>query len=191
MKKKKNPNKQPVSYRSVDVKRITENAISTMTVVSWTCIIGGLLDFPEINSQTIIQLWDDVNLFSRRVGNESGRPLSEAKMREAEQKIGLQPITPFDSRNIRTEGDLQRFIRRTNDQTLRAGFILIIKPLINAGYSEEFLRTLTNKAYGIYDAVNRHEMEYHEINEALYDEQGLVLYCENNSIYLTQARQKE
>lgn len=86
MKKKKNPNKQPVSYRSVDVKRITENAISTMTVVSWTCIIGGLLDFPEINSQTIIQLWDDVNLFSRRVGNESGRPLSEAKMREAEQK---------------------------------------------------------------------------------------------------------
>ena len=191
MKKKKNPNKQPVSYRSVDVKQITENAISTMTVASWTCIIGGLLDFPEINSQTIIQLWNDVNQFSRCVGDENGRPLSETKMREVEQKIGLQPITPFDPRNIRTDGDLQRFIRRTSDQTLRAGFILIVKPLIDAGYSEEFLHTLTNKAYGIYDAVNRHEMEYHEINEALYDEQGLVLYYEDNSIYLTQAHPKE
>lgn len=191
MKKKKNPNKQPVSYRSVDVKQITEDAISAMTVISWTCIIGGLLDFPGINAQTIIQLSNDVNQFSRCVGDENGRPLSETKMREVEQKIGLQPITPFNPRNIRTEGDLQRFIRRTNDQTLRAGFILIVKPLIDAGYSEEFLRTLTNKAYGIYDAVNRHEMKYHEINEALYDEQGLVLYYEDNSIYLTEAHTKE
>ena len=78
------------------------------------------------------------------------------------------------------------FIKKVNERALRAGFSLLTRPLVFAGYSEEYLKHLMKKAYCLNHFIDNGEMTVAEINDTLRDEFALEIATVDGVVHLYQ-----
>lgn len=185
-KTKTNPNRIPISPNSVNSQEVVRNATSWGLLRSCYCLLGAIIDFPETTQERLIQLWRDANDNSYAKDND-------ALMRnysEFEDLVGLEPFSIPNPNAIRTEADKRTFIKKVNERALRAGFSLLTRPLIFAGYSEEYLKRLMQKAYGLNQFIDKGEMTVTEINDALRDEFSVEIVTVDGVVHLYQVEKE-
>ena len=185
-KDKKNPHRMPVSAKAVDTQAILAEATSTMVLHCWYCFMGALIDFPETTKESLLQLWNDANNYSEIACQPENENRLNADLTHLENLVGLKRVDVPNPDNIRNAGDLKRFKKKVREKSLYAGFSLMAQPLVKANYSVDFLRRLFEKAYGINDFIDRHEMTVDEINDALRDEFGVELYSDNGVAHIAE-----
>lgn len=185
-KDKKNPHRMPVSAKAVDTQAILAEATSTMVLHCWYCFMGALIDFPETTKESLLQLWNDANNYSEIASQPENENRLNADLTHLEKLVGLKRVDIPNPDNIRNAGDLKRFKKKVCEKSLYAGFSLMAQPLVKANYSVDFLRRLFEKAYGINDFIDRHEMTVDEINDALRDEFSVELYSDHGVAHIAE-----
>ena len=148
--------------------------------------MGALIDFPETTKESLLQLWNDANNYSEIACQPENENRLNADLTHLENLVGLKRVDIPNPDNIRNAGDLKRFKKKVREKSLYAGFSLMAQPLVKANYSVDFLRRLFEKAYGINDFIDRHEMTVDEINDALRDEFGVELYSDNGVAHIAE-----
>ena len=95
---------------------------------------------------------------SLRKGAATYGRMSNWAIKEIGQTVGLRHVTVPNFNNVRTQHDLNRFIRKVDERAMQATLAIIVQPLMDRGYSIEFLRRLIEKTYGISDSVKNKEL---------------------------------
>lgn len=182
MGKKTNPNRIPVRPNSVDTKEIVRTATSWGLLRSCYCLLGAIIDFADTTQESLIKLWCDAN----DNGHSRDNHTLMQNYSEFERLAGLEAFAIPNPDKIRTEADKRSFIKKVNERALRAGFSLLTRPLIFAGYSEEYLKKLMRKAYGLNHFIDNGEMTVAEINDALRDEFAVEIATVDGVVHLYQ-----
>lgn len=188
--RRKAEDNKPISRNKIDVAMIKHNASTQMVSYAWLCLLGALIDFPDTTKESIIQLWKDVSALSEERAATYGR-MSNWAIKEIGQTVGLRHVTVPNFDNVRTQRDLNRFIRKVDERAMQATLAIIVQPLMDRGYSIEFLRRLIEKTYGISDSVKNKELALFEINDALAEEYSLVLYTKDGAACLTELKEQK
>lgn len=182
---KKNPNRILFSPAAIDTDAIVAETTSNMVLHCWACVIGAIMDFSDTTTNSILRLWNDANKYSLSV-SQSANATWNAELKTVEKMVGLKPVSVPNPHSIRSVGDFNRFKRRVNQKALYSGLALMMKPLIDAGYSDEYLRCVVDKAYGIDESILKNQLSIAEINEALADEYRLMLVQENGMTHIVE-----
>ncbi len=82
---------------------------------------------------------------SLRKGAATYGRMSNWAIKEIGQTVGLRHVTVPNFNNVRTQHDLNRFIRKVDERAMQATLAIIVQPLMDRGYSIEFLRRLIEK----------------------------------------------
>lgn len=182
MGKRTNPNRIPVSPNSVDTQGIVRKATSWGLLRSCYCLLGAIIDFPDTTQESLIRLWRDAN----DNGHSRDNDTLMQNYSEFERLVGLETFAIPNPNKIRTEADKRSFIKKVNERALRAGFSLLTRPLVFAGYSEEYLKHLMKKAYCLNHFIDNGEMTVAEINDTLRDEFALEIATVDGVVHLYQ-----
>ena len=182
-KKKTNPNKIPISPDSFDINEITEDATNTMVLRGWALVLGALANFGETTTENLFHLWKEVNAYSTSIKGYSDVADS---LKYIEKIAGISiPFERVYAGNIKTQGDLDKFKRRTYQNALYSAFAIIAEPIIAQKLvCEEDIPLIFQKAYDLDDDIIRGRITLEDIQDMLRDEYSIDLYDEGGRVQL-------
>lgn len=185
-KKKTNPHRQPVKAPSRE--EILTQVTVEMTHRAWAAFLGSVIDFSNMTTEKILNIWHDANNYSEQLANI---PDMEATLRDVDDIIGMHmPYAVIQTPDIKTQGDLNQFRRKLEKKCLYSAFALMAKPMVVSGkYDEDFLKRLFHKAVSLEEDVANKTIKIWEITDALEEEFGLLLNSEDGNTHLRRKEQ--
>lgn len=173
-KRKANPNRKPVCRADCDVKQILLNATSGKVLQAWAVIFAAMAGFHTTTAADMLHLWDAVNAASTEVQSFDH---AEVIVRELGERIGKPlPFHRIYITDVRTQGDLTRFIRKTEQNAVQAALAVIMEPIIRLRLLEdEMLETVLWKSVLMNEEIEAKEITVKDIQDMLLEEYRLVL----------------
>ena len=176
-KKKLNPNRIPISADSYNIQEIVNKATASNVLRGWGLVLGALANFEDTTTDKLLDLWREVNRYSTTIHNYND-VAKELKIIEEIAKIKI-PFEQIKASHIRTQGDLDKFIRKTNQNALYAAMAIIADPIIKQKmFSDEDTALVFRKAYELEEEIGEGRISFEDIVSMLEDEYGLIL-CVN------------
>lgn len=192
-KRKINPNRIPIAADSFDIQKLALECTNSMVLEGWALVLGAFADFSEATTESLIGLWNSVNAYSSTVHKYAD---IEEELKKIEQIAGIKvPFERIPAGNIKTQGDLDRFVRKTRKYALYAAFAIIASPIIHQKIlCEEDIALLFRKAYSMGEEVSlgkNGRVSMDEILETLEEEFRIRLYVENGQAKLLELTESE
>lgn len=185
-KKKTNPHRQPV--KAPPREEILTQVTVEMTHRAWAAFLGSVIDFSNMTTEKILNIWHDANNYSEQLANI---PDMEATLRDVDDIIGMHmPYAVIKAPDIKTQGDLNQFRRKLEKKCLYSAFALMAKPMVVSGkYDADFLKRLFQKAVSLEEDVANKTIKIWEITDTLEEEFGLLLNSEDGNTHLRRKEQ--
>lgn len=183
MKKKVNPNKIPLDTSKLDVQALTLETTNKMVLRAWAVILGSIMDFQDVDQERLLSLWKAINTFSTNIHKFKD---VEASLKKLERIAGIEmPYTQVSFSQVRTQGDLKRFIRKSEQNAMYSAYTIIIEPMIqDALFSEDDIRLIIKKATSMNEEIDTGDLTVADIQEALLDEFDLLLTDSDSGVKL-------
>lgn len=178
-KKKTNPKKIPIAADSFDPKQIIFDATNRMVLRGWGLVLGALADFKGTTTESLLRLWDAVNAYSSSI-HDYDDVEDELKRIEKIADISIPFERVFFS-HIKTQGDLDRFIRKTYQNALYSAFAIMANPIIEEKLlCEDDIAHVFRKAYDLEEEINEGRIAFEDIQDMLKEEYDLQLYADEH-----------
>ncbi len=182
-KKKTNPNKIPIAADSYDIEQITIDATNRNVLKGWTLIFGAFASLNSTTTEGLVDLWEKTNTYSTTILSYDD-VADSLKYIEKIADIRI-PFEQISTANIKTKGDLDKFIKRANQNALYAAFAIIAEPIIKEKMlPKETISALFSKAYDLEQEILQKRITLQDILDMLEDEYSICLTEWNNKVKL-------
>ena len=182
-KKKTNPNKIPIAADSYDIEQITIDATNNNVMKGWALVFGAFASLNSTTTEGLVDLWEKANSYSTTI-QDYDDVADSLKYIEKIAEITI-PFEQISTANIKTKGDLDKFIRRANQNALYAAFAIIAEPIIQEKMlPEETISALFRKAYDLEQEIVQKRISLQDILEMLEDEYFIRLMEGENKVKL-------
>lgn len=184
MKKKKvNPNKMPLGNQTIDTKNISGQISDRITLLAWAEVLGALADFPYTTQEEIWDLWHNTNKAAGVVHRHTD---VEIWIEKLESLAGIHlPYAKVSSANIYTQGDLNRFIRKTERNALSSAYAIIARPLVERELLPlQDIQKIFQKAVAFNSEIEEKRISVKDIQEMLEEELRLQLAITSTGVKL-------
>lgn len=183
MKKKINPNKVPITNRTIDTKNLSGQISDRITLLAWAEILGALADFPYVTQEGIWDLWHNTN---RAAGMVHHHTDIESWIEKLEELAGIHlPYTTVSSAGIHTQGELKRFVRKTERNALSSAYAIIARPLIEKELLPlQDIQRVFQKADTLNKEIDEKRISIKDIQLVLEEELKLQLVITSNGVKL-------
>lgn len=173
-KKKVNPNRIPVSQKSLSVEDEVTRITMSMTYRGWLIMIGALSDFYETTGDEMLALWNEVNAYAGTVRSFEG---TEHYLKKLETLTGLSiPFEKVTFSGISSQGELNRFRRRVERNAVYSAIAIIAEPMVEKKmYSEEKLCEVIKRALSLNEEIDDRSISEDDILGVLRDDLGIEL----------------
>lgn len=175
MKKKKvNPNRIPVKGSSIDAHALTDKITRDVTFRVWLDFMAALASFSQTTQQTMLDLWENVNVYSSLLSkyNNVAKVLADI-----ESLTGITfEFRPVTTSKHNTKNELQKLESQLQRNAVAAGFALIGGPIIYGKYyDEETTARLFAKAFSYDEDIASGKLKPEDIQMMLQDEYDISL----------------
>lgn len=183
MKKKVNPNNQPLRNPGVDARSIAEKVSDRIILLAWAEILGALADFSYTTQEGVWDLWLKANQAAGVVHRDGDAMIWIAKL---ENLAGIRlPYVTVSSANVRTHGDLNRFIRKTERNALSSAYAIIARSIIERELlPPQDIQRLFQKADSLNTEIEERRITVDDIQGMLGEELGLQLVITSSGVKL-------
>lgn len=136
--------------------------------------MGALADIEGISAQNMLHIWQEANAVASSVHSYDDVQKWIAKV---EKLADIQmPYAVILVEGMRTEGDLKRYVRKTEQNALYAAYAIIGRSMIEGSLlPEERIQRVFQKAYSLEDEIVSRRIKLKDIQQVLEDEFGLRL----------------
>lgn len=184
MKKKKvNPNKKPLASPVIDTKNYVNEISDQVTLLAWAEVLGATANFPDVTQEWIWTLWTKVN---QAAGTIHYHEDVEEWIHKLEEFAGIYlPYTKVFSAGIHTQGDLKRFIRKTERNALSSAYAIIARPMMERELLQpQDIKRIFQKADALNTEIEERRIIVEDIQQMLYDELKLQLVTTSTGVKL-------
>lgn len=174
-KKKQNPNKIPINLNEVDLDKIRMDATNRTVLRVWALVLVAIADFKDTTVETLREAWHVVNLANTKINSFSAVKL---QLQAFEKRTGVAiPLYPAVGKEpIRTQGELARFIRRTDRYALSSAYAILSEPMLTRHlFSDEKIGRIFQKAVDMNEELENGQITLDDLLEVLRDEYGVIL----------------
>jgi len=188
-KKKTNPNKIPLSRTNLDFRQSTGEVAEDIVFLAWIEVLGALADFPEMSQERIWALWKDINRTAEKAHLNTE---VEEWIHDIEKCAGIHlPYYKLSSVTASTQGDLIRYMRKTEKNALSCAYAIIAHPILKEGLlSYEETGRVFRKAYGLNQELKDKRISIADLLGVLKEEFSLVLEIEKSGVKLVRIRRE-
>ena len=189
-KRKKNPNRIPLPRTDIDVRQLTGEIAEEIVMLAWLEVLGALADFQDMSQERIWKLWKDIN---RTAGKAHLSTDVEQWIHEVEEVAGIHlPYSKLNSATISTQGELNRYKRKTEQNALTSAYAIIAHPILEEELlSKEETGRLFRKAHGLNQELEEKRICKTDIIGILKEELSLTLEIEESGIKLVRIKTGE
>lgn len=183
MKKKVNPNNQPLANPGVDARSIAEKISDRIILLAWTKVLGALADFSYATQEGLWDLWLNTTRTANPVRCSNDVVAWIAKL---EELAGIHlPYVAVSSSKIHTQGDLNHFIRKTERNALSSAYAIIARPIIEQELLPlQDVQKVFQKADSLNTEINEKRITVEDIQGVLKEEMGLQLVIASSGVKL-------
>ena len=180
--KKTNPHKVPLAQKTFDAEKMVIDITNKNVSKGWALFLGALAHFRWTTSESMKRLWDDVYTYTVPNSNNS----IAKSLKYLEKITGIPtPYQEISTENIRTQGDLDKFIKRANQNALYTFFSIIAEPIVNKKLlKEEDIPLVFRKAYALEDEITQGYITIQDLLDMLEDEYAICLKEVNGQVEL-------
>jgi len=182
-KKRVNPNRIPIKKESFDANEIVRQATQGAVLRAWALVLGSLSNFSEATTEVMLNLWRDVDTYSKTVSRYED--VSE-KMAYIEKSTGIHiPFASLSTKNITTIGAANKFRRQAEKNALYAALAIIAEPIVRGELLEEFdIAQLFRRALWTDEELDDKNIALSDILDMLEEEFSVLLYENDGSVRL-------
>lgn len=183
MRKKVNPNNQPLANPDIDARSIAEKISDRITLLAWAEVLGALADFSYTTQEGLWDLWLNANRAAGAIHGPDGIAAWIAKL---EELAGIHlPYVTVSSAKIHTQGDLKRFIRKTERNALSTAYAIIARPIIERELLPlQEVQKVFRKADSLNAEINEKRITVADLQDVLKEEMGLQLVIRETGVKL-------
>lgn len=168
-KKKVNPHRKPISKADFDIEQLKIEATDQMTFLGWLLVLISFADLKKTTAEDLWNVWHTSNHYETKLHDlETVCRKLRGIAERTHTPVVLQEIT-YPA--IRSQGDVERFIRKANKNALFAALAMIMEPFFDKSlYSDDILEFVWKKILSYQESIEHQELSPKELRWVLQEE---------------------